>query len=206
MLAKILALITITSLLSFAAASPLPTAVDHADKVAESSALSITVPPSSENIRRAPTNLVLNLIGCTMEVINWASYNPGRLTAKQDGILYGSIIPSGGLYLAVDPRDADIIGRASRCPGGTFVVVGSFSQINLNIPEYNFVSTGLRIVDMTAGQRYDETAHAVIGYFDPSRVGISAPHMKMYVLQNPIAVAEAHLKIKMINHKSIHIP
>ncbi|GAW01540.1 hypothetical protein F5879DRAFT_931267 [Lentinula edodes] len=195
MLAKILALITITLLLPFAVASPLPTAVDHADKVAESSALSITVPPSSENIRRAPTNLVLNLIGCTMEVINWASYNPGRLTAKQDGILYGSIIPSGGLYLAVDPRDADIIGRASRCPGGTFVVV-----------EYNFVSTGLRIVDMTAGQRYDETAHAVIGYFDPSRVGISAPHMKMYVLQNPIAVAEAHLKIKMINHKSIHIP
>ncbi|KAJ3815862.1 hypothetical protein EV368DRAFT_60727 [Lentinula lateritia] len=194
MLANILALIATASLLSFAAASPLPTAVDYADKVAESSAPSITA-TLSQNIRRAPTELVLNLVGCTMDIINWASYNPGRLTAKQDGILYGSIIPSGGLYLAVDPRDADAIGRVSNCPGGTFVVV-----------EYDFVSTGLRIVDMTAGQRYDETAHAVIGYFDPSRVGISAPHMKMYVLQNPIAVAEAHLKIKMINHKNIHLP
>ncbi|KAJ3735671.1 hypothetical protein DFJ43DRAFT_823189 [Lentinula guzmanii] len=187
MLAKTLFLIIISSLLSLSATSPLPATQDHTDYSRESGELNVTSPSSSSgNVKRAPaTKLVLNLIGCTMDVITWASYNPGRLTAKEDGILYG------GLYFAVDPKDADVIGRASNCPGGRFVVA-----------EYDFDGTGLRIVDMTAGQHYDETAHAVVGYFDPSRIGIRGKQMKMYVLQNPIAVVESHLKLKMINHKS----
>ncbi|KAJ3989122.1 hypothetical protein F5890DRAFT_1488013 [Lentinula detonsa] len=193
MLSKTLFLIIISSLLSLSVTSPLPAAQDHTEYSRESGEFNVTSPSSSSgNVKRAPaTKLVLNLIGCTMDVITWASYNPGRLTAKEDGILYGSVVPRGGLYFAVDPNDADVIGRASKCPRGTFVVV-----------EYDFDGTGLRIVDMTAGQNYDETAHAVVGYFDPSRIGIRGKHMKMYVLQNPIAIAESHLKLKMINHKS----
>ncbi|KAJ3799161.1 hypothetical protein GGU11DRAFT_528405 [Lentinula aff. detonsa] len=176
MLAKTLFLIIISSLLSLSATSPLPAAQDHTDNSRESGELNVTSPSSSSgNVKRAPaTKLVLNLIGCTTDVITWASYNPGRLTAKEDGILYGSVIPRGesifpctqlrvinissqsivgGLYFAVDPKDADVIGRASNCPGGRFVVA-----------EYDFDGTGLRIVDMTAGQHYDETAHAVVGW------------------------------------------
>ncbi|KAJ3748709.1 hypothetical protein DFH05DRAFT_1473786 [Lentinula detonsa] len=152
MLSKTLFLIIISSLLSLSVTSPLPAAQDHTEYSRESDEFNVTSPSSSSgNVKRAPaTKLVLNLIGCTMDVITWASYNPGRLTAKEDGILYGSVVPRGGLYFAVDPNDADVIGRASKCPRGTFVVA-----------EYDFDGTGLRIVDMTAGQNYDETAHAV---------------------------------------------
>ncbi|KAJ3818145.1 hypothetical protein F5878DRAFT_599211 [Lentinula raphanica] len=191
MLAKSLVFLFISSLLSSLAASPLPLLQDHADSSAEVDKFNVTSSISSPEIdKRTPGTVELNLIGCTMDVITWAEINPGRLTAKEGGPLYGSIIPKGGLYLAVDPNDADLVGQAFRCSGGKYTIA-----------KYDFDGTGLRIIDMTTGQRFDVTAHAVIGYFDPARAGIRANHkMKMYVLQNPLAIA--HLKLKRIEHYS----
>ncbi|KAJ3724462.1 hypothetical protein C8R42DRAFT_661881 [Lentinula raphanica] len=170
MLAKSLVFLFISSLLSSLAASPLPLLQDHADSSAEVDKFNVTSSISSPEIdKRTPGTVELNLMGCTMDVITWAEINPGRLTAKEGGPLYGSIIPKGGLYLAVDPNDADLIGQAFRCSGGKYTIA-SKSRSTLRISttleqplEYDFDGTGLRIVDMTTGQRFDVTAHAVIG-------------------------------------------
>ncbi|KAJ3753578.1 hypothetical protein EV360DRAFT_74405 [Lentinula raphanica] len=169
MLAKSLVFLFISSLLSSLAASPLPLLQGHADSSAEVDKFNVTSSISSPEIdKRTPGTVELSLIGCTMDVITWAEINPGRLTAKEGGPLYGSIIPK-------DPNDADLIGQAFRCSGGKYTIA-----------KYDFDGTGLRIVDMTTGQRFDVTAHAVIGYFDPARAGIRANH-KMKINRAPEA-------------------
>ncbi|KAJ4483447.1 hypothetical protein J3R30DRAFT_3448501, partial [Lentinula aciculospora] len=137
MFTKTLVLIIISSLLSFSAAIPLHVVKDDTGNT-ESTPLNSTSPSLLDNVKRgSPTKLVLNLVGCTLETLQSVLHNPGKLTAKFDGLLYGSIIPKGGLYLAVDPKDAESIGKTYKCPGGKYVIV-----------EYNFDGTGLRYVTL----------------------------------------------------------